>query len=107
MLCRAFADSGPFRVPPFATQIVISGSIVVDGILLGAYEALDLGNGEAASPSIEAATAGAEFLFLAGEPITEPVVFGGPFVMNSQREIESAYRDYEAGLFGAVPTTSS
>ena len=38
-----------------------------------------------------------------GQPLREQVVFGGPFVMNSRAEIETAYRDFHAGAFGAVP----
>jgi redox-sensitive bicupin YhaK (pirin superfamily) len=38
-----------------------------------------------------------------GTPLREPVVLGGPFVMNSRGEIEQAYRDFHAGRFGAVP----
>ncbi|NVD08571.1 pirin family protein [Vibrio sp. JPW-9-11-11] len=38
-------------------------------------------------------------LIFAGEPIDEPVVHYGPFVMNSMTEIEQAVRDYNMGLF--------
>ena len=38
-----------------------------------------------------------------GQPLREPVVFGGPFVMNSRAEIDAAYQDFHAGAFGAVP----
>jgi redox-sensitive bicupin YhaK (pirin superfamily) len=41
-----------------------------------------------------------------GRPLREPVVLGGPFVMNSRADIEAAYRDYHSGRFGAVPKTS-
>jgi redox-sensitive bicupin YhaK (pirin superfamily) len=34
-----------------------------------------------------------------GEPYREPVVARGPFVMNTQEEIDEAIRDYEAGKF--------
>ncbi|MCK9506699.1 MAG: hypothetical protein M0Q95_21285, partial [Porticoccaceae bacterium] len=36
-------------------------------------------------------------LVLAGRPLDEPVVQYGPFVMNSQAEIEQALRDYRDG----------
>ncbi|MFC4472852.1 pirin family protein [Streptomyces xiangluensis] len=38
-----------------------------------------------------------------GEPIREPVFIGGPFVMNSQSQIDQAFRDFHSGKFGEVP----
>ena len=50
---------------------------------------------------VELATAGgAKMLFLGGEPIREPIVGYGPFVMNSEREIHEAIADYRAGRMG-------
>jgi redox-sensitive bicupin YhaK (pirin superfamily) len=42
-------------------------------------------------------------LLLAGEPIDEPIVGEGPFVMNTQEEIIEAYADYRAGRLGRLP----
>jgi redox-sensitive bicupin YhaK (pirin superfamily) len=46
---------------------------------------------------------GAELLLVAGEPIREPVVHYGPFVMNTEQEIEQAVADYRAGRMGEIP----
>ena len=48
----------------------------------------------------------ARVMIFSGTPLREPVVLGGPFVMNSRTEIEAAYRDFHAGKFGAVPHTA-
>ena len=45
----------------------------------------------------------ARVMIYSGQPLREPVVMGGPFVMNSRAEIEKAYGDFHAGRFGQVP----
>jgi quercetin 2,3-dioxygenase len=46
----------------------------------------------------DAATA----LLLAGEPINEPVMGQGPFVMNTAEEIREAFREYQSGALGKL-----
>lgn len=41
-------------------------------------------------------------LILSGEPIDEPVVGYGPFVMNSEEEIRQAIKDLQSGVFGRI-----
>ena len=41
-----------------------------------------------------------DVLVMGGQPIREPIVQYGPFVMNSRSEIEQAMRDYQSGAMG-------
>jgi redox-sensitive bicupin YhaK (pirin superfamily) len=49
--------------------------------------------------ALHAGVNGARFLLIAGRPLNEPVARGGPFVMNTQRELREAQEDYAAGRF--------
>lgn len=46
--------------------------------------------------------ADAHLLFLGGQPLGEPVVGRGPFVMNTEVEIWQAIADFQAGRMGAL-----
>lgn len=49
-----------------------------------------------------AANSEAAVLLLSGEPLNEPVIGYGPFVMNSQKEISEAIDDFNGGRFGRM-----
>ncbi len=48
------------------------------------------------------ATAPAKVLLMAGEPLQEPIVGYGPFVMNNKTQIAEAVRDFNSGRFGQI-----
>ena len=43
-----------------------------------------------------------DVLVIGGEPIKEPVVRKGPFVMNTHEEIQQAFEDYRSGKLGEI-----
>jgi redox-sensitive bicupin YhaK (pirin superfamily) len=87
-----------------AFAYVVAGTAVVAGhtVHAGQIAWSDPAPGElslAAPDGDEVATV----MLYSGEPIREPVVLGGPFVMNSREEITRAFADFHAGHFGDVP----
>ncbi len=81
--------------------LVLSGHVTLDG----GREARegDLAIFERAGHAI-AVTAKADttLLVMAGEPIDEPIVGHGPFVMNTRAEIQQAFEDYQLGKMGEL-----
>ncbi len=75
---------------------VISGFVTVNGKTAGIRETLEFGEGEILDFESEK---GARFLLCHARPIGEPVVSYGPFVMNTEEEINEAIRDYQSGKF--------
>jgi redox-sensitive bicupin YhaK (pirin superfamily) len=80
-----------------------AGALGAKGAPVAAGDVAWLTRGDSAAPSETAIQAGdrpLRALLYAGRPLREPVVARGPFVMNTEAEIEQAYADYRAGRFG-------
>ena len=54
---------------------------------------------ESSEVTVTAEARSTRVLLFAARPLREPVVFGGPFVMNTPAEIQQAFADYQEGRF--------
>jgi quercetin 2,3-dioxygenase len=80
---------------------VVRGEITVGGEGAAALHLVDLNNDD---DDVEIqATTDAVLLFGHAEPLGEPVIAHGPFVMNTREEIRQAVADYQSGKFGGLP----
>ena len=79
--------------------VVLHGTVLVNGgeiVREAQFATLD----RAGSGVVLEANNDAMMLVLSGEPIDEPVVGHGPFVMNTRAEIIEAIQDFNSGRFG-------
>jgi hypothetical protein len=81
--------------------LVRRGNVDVNGSERASDAELVLFDRRGGAISLHART-DATLLVMSGEPIAEPVVGYGPFVMNTQAEIRQAIRDYQEGKMGAL-----
>lgn len=92
-----------FKVPEGHTTsiFVLTGNIKIsDGEGLSEAE-LGILERKGDTFSIEAET-DAKVLFMGGEPINEPIIGYGPFVMNTKAEIHEAFMDFQRGKMGQI-----
>lgn len=73
---------------------LLEGEIRIDGRTLPALHLGLLGPG---GEVMLEASRDSRLLLISGQPLNEPVVRGGPFVMNTSEELMQAYRDYRDG----------
>jgi redox-sensitive bicupin YhaK (pirin superfamily) len=85
-----------------ALAVVASGRVRAGASTASAGELVLFAND---APRLQlAAEEDAHVILLSGEPLNEPIVQYGPFVMNTAAEIEQAIRDVNSGKFGPVPS---
>ncbi len=80
-----------------ALVYVVSGEPVIGGQRITARRMAVLENNPQAAGVLLQGHAGEQVLVLSGQPLAEPIVQWGPFVMNTRGEIEQAIADYQAG----------
>lgn len=81
--------------------VVAEGDMTINGTAQAGEAQLFVLSQEGAKIHLEA-TRDAKVLLMAGEPLNEPVVGYGPFVMNSKTEIAQAISDFNSGRFGQI-----
>jgi redox-sensitive bicupin YhaK (pirin superfamily) len=89
---------------------VLLGKGTINGVRAATGQLVVFGEGDfvsvRADTRLDSRTARYEVLLLAGQPLREPVVAYGPFVMNTKEEIAQAFEDYRAGRLGTVPAST-
>jgi len=80
--------------------LVINGEAMVNGEKAGQHDLVLFKNdGDEINISAEKDSV---LLLLSGEPINEPIAQYGPFVMNTQRELQEAFEEFQSGKFGVL-----
>ena len=83
------------------TFLVLSGEVAVNGESKAGEGDLAIFARPGEGITLKAKT-DAKLLVMDGEPIAEPVVGHGPFVMNSRAEIQQAFEDYQLGRMSEI-----
>ena len=84
-----------------ASFLVLSGKVAVHDGQSAAEGDLAIFSHQGDAITLEA-TVDTHLLLMSGEPIAEPIVGYGPFVMNSKAEIQQAFEDYQLGKMGEL-----
>ncbi|MBT3014080.1 MAG: pirin family protein [Candidatus Thiodiazotropha sp. (ex Lucina aurantia)] len=75
---------------------LIEGAVSIDGIDLEVNSLAVLDQGDSVEITAQEPS---RLLLVAGQPLHEPIARRGPFVMNSEAELQQAFNDYQEGRF--------
>ncbi|KAL3694899.1 hypothetical protein R1sor_008550 [Riccia sorocarpa] len=81
---------------------ILEGQLIIgseDASPIDSFHTVQLGPGDGVSVWNKG-TSAAQFVLIGGQPLNEPVVQHGPFVMNTREEIMQTIRDYQLGRNG-------
>ena len=97
-----FAGSGKFgnasAPQAVATELVGKGGDVTTTSILADNRSLVLFD-RGDEVTVQAGDEGIRFLLVSGRPLQEPVAWRGPIVMNTQQELQHAFRELNDGTF--------
>lgn len=80
--------------------LIVEGDVIVNGEQINTHEFVYFAN-EGDTVTIKA-NQNSVILLMSGEPINEPIAQYGPFVMNTQAELQEAFREFQEGKFGVL-----
>lgn len=91
----------PAQENRYVGLIIVHGEVILNGEKILQESELAILNQGGTHFTLEASK-NSTVLFLSGDPLNEPIVGYGPFVMNSREEIMQASLDFSHGRFGRM-----
>jgi redox-sensitive bicupin YhaK (pirin superfamily) len=96
MLSLPSTDNGFVFVIEGSVNVDVQGPTVRQGQLAWLTCSEELGESKL---SLRGGDDACRVLLFSGPPLREPIAFGGPFVMNTEEEIQQAFRDFRSNRF--------
>ena len=75
---------------------IVEGAVEVQGKTMIQGQCIVFGEGDSVKIF---STKGSRFLFVSGKPLNEPVAWRGPIVMNTEEELNTAFKELDLGTF--------